>query len=223
LSNLSVNFVDLAVLGVLLISALIAFSRGLLREVLTIGAWVGAVLAAIWGFPYLKAIARKYIAMQVVADALTVTVIFMVTLIICAGISHMLARNVRSSAFGSLDRSLGLLFGLIRGAVLVCFAYLLFTWAVPNAADQPEAIKSAHSLPLVAGGANILRALLPKSALDKGAAAAADARRQVEEQFSEEVMPKIGQPATKPAASKTDPGYNANERKDLDRLIRGNQ
>jgi membrane protein required for colicin V production len=223
LNNLSVNFVDLAVLGVLLISALIAFSRGLLREVLTIGAWVGAVLAAIWGFPYLKEIARRYIAMQVVADALTVTVIFMVTLIVLAGLSHMLARNLRNSAFGSLDRSLGLLFGLIRGAVLVCFGYLLFSWAVPNAADQPEIIKTAHSLPLVASGANILRAMLPKSALDKGAAAAADARRQVEEQFSGEVMPKIGQSAAKPAAPKDDPGYNANERKDLDRLIRGNQ
>jgi membrane protein required for colicin V production len=214
-SGLSANFVDLAVIGVMLISALLAFGRGLVREVLSIGAWVAAALAALWGFPYAKDIARKYISITI-----------LVTLIICAAISHAIARNVRGSTFGALDRSLGLLFGLLRGAVLICFAYLLFTWAVPNEADQPDIIKEARSRPLVASGADILRSLLPQGALDKGAAAAADARRQLEEQTKQQMLQGIGsdQPAPKPgAAPKQDPGYNANERKDLDRLIQGNQ
>jgi len=225
-SGLSANFVDLAVIGVMLISALLAFGRGLVREVLSIGAWVAAALAALWGFPYAKDIARKYISITILADVVTATAIFLVTLIICAAISHAIARNVRGSTFGALDRSLGLLFGLLRGAVLICFAYLLFTWAVPNEADQPDVIKEARSRPLVASGADILRSLLPQGALDKGAAAAADARRQLEEQTKQQMLQGIrsDQPAPKPgAAPKQDPGYNANERKDLDRLIQGNQ
>jgi membrane protein required for colicin V production len=219
LSHVSANLVDFAVLGVLLISALIAFSRGLVHEVLSIGAWVAAVLVAIWGFPYAKDIARQYIKLPVLADGVTATVLFLVTLIICAALSHALARNVRSSTFGALDRSLGLLFGLARGAVLICFAYLLYTWAIPNEADQPDIIKSARSRPLVASGADMLKALLPKNAFDKGAAAASDARKQLTDQL----LQNNGQPAPKPAAPKDDPGYNANQRKDLDRLIQGNQ
>src|SRR6185369_8364075 len=208
----------------MLISALLAFGRGLVREVLSIGAWVAAALAALWGFPYAKDIARKYISITILADVVTATAIFLVTLIVCAAISHSIARNVRGSTFGALDRSLGLLFGLLRGAVLICFAYLLFTWAVPNEADQPDVIKEARSRPLIASGADILRSLLPQGALDKGAAAAADARRQLEDQAKQQMLQGIDQPAPKPAAEpKQDPGYNANERKDLDRLIQGNQ
>ena len=224
MSGLSANFVDLAVIGVMLISALLAFGRGLVREVLSIGAWVAAALAALWGFPYAKDIARKYISITILADVVTATAIFLVTLIVCAAISHAIARNVRGSTFGALDRSLGLLFGLLRGAVLICFAYLLFTWAVPNEADQPDVIKEARSRPLIASGADILRSLLPQGALDKGAAAAADVQRQLEEQTKQQMLQGIDQPAPKPAAApKQDPGYNANERKDLDRLIQGNQ
>ena len=223
MNGLSANVVDLAVIGVMLISALLAFGRGLVREVLSIGAWVAAALAAIWGFPYAKDIARKYISIEILADVVTATTIFLVTLIICASISHSIARNVRGSTFGALDRSLGLLFGLFRGAVLICFAYLLFTWAVPNEADQPDIIKQARSRALIASGADILRSLLPQGALDKGAAAAANARRQLEQQATQQLLQNQGQPAPKPAAPKEDPGYNAKERKDLDRLIQGSQ
>ena len=223
MSGLSANYVDLAVLGVLLISALIALSRGLVREVLSIGAWVAAALAAVWGFPYAKDIARKYIGMEILADALTAATIFLVTLVVGAAVCHALARHVRGSAFGALDRSLGLLFGLLRGAVLICFAYLLFTWAVPNEADRPDIITQARSLPLVASGADVLRAMLPRNALDRGAAVAADARRKLEQEAGQQVLQNLGQPAPKPAAPKEDPGYKANERKDLDRLIQGNQ
>ncbi|MFI5019881.1 MAG: CvpA family protein [Dongiales bacterium] len=206
MSGLSANFVDLAVIGVMLISALLAFGRGLVREVLSIGAWVAAALAALWGFPYAKDIARKYISITILADVVTATAIFLVTLIICAAISHAIARNVRGSTFGALDRSLGLLFGLLRGAVLICFAYLLFTWAVPNEADQPDIIKEARSRPLVASGADILRSLLPQGALDKGAAAAADARRPLEEHTKHQMLQGIDQPAPKPpAAPKQEP------------------
>ena len=58
MSNLPLNVVDLGVLGGILISALLAFSRGLVREVLSIGAWVVAALATIYGLPHLRDITR---------------------------------------------------------------------------------------------------------------------------------------------------------------------
>ena len=228
MNNLPLNVVDLGVFGVILISALLAFSRGLVREVLSIGAWVVAALATIYGLPHLRDITRTYISQQLVADAVTGVTIFVVTLIVCAAISHMVARNVRSSGFGAVDRSLGLLFGVLRGAVLVCLAYLAFVWAEPKPEDQPDVVKNARMLKYVAEGADLLKALLPKDALDRGAAAAADAKAQVEQAVTQQIVPGQTAPGATPdqpkgTAPANDPGYNNGDRKGLDQLFKSNQ
>ena len=228
MNNLPLNVVDLGVFGVILISALLAFSRGLVREVLSIGAWVVAALATIYGLPHLRDITRTYISQQLVADAVTGVTIFVVTLIVCAAISHMVARNVRSSGFGAVDRSLGLLFGVLRGAVLVCLAYLAFVWVEPKPEDQPDVVKNARMRKYVAEGADLLKALLPKDALDRGAAAAADAKAQVEQAVTQQIVPGQTAPGATPdqpkgTAPANDPGYNNGDRKGLDQLFKSNQ
>jgi membrane protein required for colicin V production len=223
MSNFPLNLVDLGVLGVILISTLLAFSRGLVREVLSIGAWIVAALATVYGLSHLRDIARTYITVPLVADAVTGVTIFVVTLIVCAALSHLVARNVRASGLGAVDRSLGLLFGVARGAILVCLAYLAFVWAMPKEADQPDIVKNARTLKYVAQGADLLRSLLPKDALDRGAAAAADAKAKVEQAVTNQMMPAVAPDATKPAAPANDPGYNAGDRKNLDQLIKSNE
>jgi membrane protein required for colicin V production len=228
MSNLPLNLVDLGVFGVILISALLAFSRGLVREVLSIGAWVVAALATIYGLPHLTGVAQMYIKSLLVAQVITGTTIFIVTLIFCAAISHMVARNVRSSGFGAVDRSLGLLFGVLRGMVLVCLAYLAFAWAEPNPEDQPDVVKNARTLRYVEQGAELLHALLPKGTLERGAAAAADAKAQVEQAVTQQLIPGQAVPAVAPdqpkdTAPANDPGYNNPDRKGLDQLIKSNQ
>ena len=220
MSNLPLNVVDLGVFGVILISALLAFRRGLVREVLSIGAWVVAALATIYGLPHLTGIARTYISQPLVADAVTGVAIFVVTLIVCAAISHMVARNVRSSGFGPVDRSLGLLFGVLRGVVLVCLAYLAFNWAEPNPEDQPDVVKNARMLKYVAEGADLLHALLPKGVMERGAAAAADAKAQVEQAVTQQMAPGVTPDQPKGTAPANDPGYNNGDRKGLDQLIK---
>ena len=240
MDKLPLNVVDLGVLGVILISTLLAFSRGLVREVLSIGAWVVAALATVYGLPYLTPIAQKYISAPLVAQIVTGTAIFIVTLFLCAAISHLVARNVRHSGFGAVDRSLGLIFGVARGAILVCLAYLAFVWAEPKPEDQPDVVKSARTLKYVAQGAELIKALLPKDAFDKGAAAAADAKTQVEQAVTGQIMPSIapantptgtptGSPPgtageTKPAAAPDgSSGYNKDDRKGMDQLINNSQ
>ncbi len=218
-----VNVVDLGVLGVILFSALLAFSRGLVREVLSIGAWVVASLVTIYSLPHLRDFTRAYINQPLVADGVTGVTIFVVTLIVCAAISHMVARNVRASGFGAIDRSLGLLFGVLRGAVLVCLAYIAFQWAEPKPEDQPDIVKNARTLKYVAQGADLLRSLLPKDALDKGAAAAAEVKTQAEQALTGQLIPGGTPDQPKPAAPADNSGYNSGERKGMDQLIKSNQ
>ena len=242
---------DLIIIAILALSALLAFMRGFVREVLSIGAWVGAALATIYGFPIAQPYARKYIEVALFADIAAGVAIFIVALIVLTVLSHALSRNVRSSALGAVDRSLGLLFGLVRGAVLVCLAYLVMAWAIPQE-DRPVWVAEARTLPLVQQGAGLLLKILPESALKQGenaVGAAADGIGQAIDtgkavQGLTPTTPTT--PATPPATNGSSgssgsgtgnggsaapdsggangtSGYNDAERKDLNRLLENTQ
>jgi membrane protein required for colicin V production len=176
-----VNFVDICVLAVIGLSALLALSRGLVKEILSILSWVGAVLAVIFFLPRLRPIALRYISEPLLADIVTGIGIFILALIVLGIINHYLSANVRSSALGALDRSLGLVFGLLRGAVIVSFAYILMTWVLPNAASRPEVVREARTEPLVAEGAEFLKSLLPADVIDRGSMALDNGMQKIEQ------------------------------------------
>jgi membrane protein required for colicin V production len=242
---------DLVIIAILALSALLAFMRGFVREVLSIGAWIGAALATIYGFPILQPFARKYIEVALFADIATGVAIFVVALIILTILSHALSRNVRDSALGAVDRSLGLLFGLVRGAVLVCLAYLVMAWAIPQE-DRPVWIAEARTLPLVQQGADLLLKILPESALKQGQNAVGAAANGIGQAIDTGKAVQVltpsppSQPAKPPATNGGSEnggsgsgnggsaapdsgggggtsGYNDAERKDLNRLLESTQ
>jgi membrane protein required for colicin V production len=139
------TWVDLAVLGVLAISALLAFMRGLVREVLGIGAWVGAVAVAVLGLPYMRGLARSWIPNPEWVDPASFVVLFLITLIILSIIAHIIGSSVRRSSLGGVDRTLGLVFGLARGAALIIVAYIIAGMVVPQD-HWPEPVLNARAL-----------------------------------------------------------------------------
>jgi membrane protein required for colicin V production len=230
------NVTDIVVIAVLGLSALAAFSRGFVREVLAVGSWVAAALATIYLFPVARPLLRQYISYQLIADALTGAAIFVITLAVCATLSSFLSRNIRGGALGAVDRSLGLLFGLIRGAILVCLAYMFLVWLMPKESDRPAWLQQARSLPMVATGAEYLRSLVPPELLQRGTAAVDSARKNVEDAVgSGPPLAPAPSPAPAPAPTGTAPppptpdatkpgkpsGYTDSERKDLNRLLQG--
>ncbi|MDE2008128.1 MAG: CvpA family protein [Rhodospirillales bacterium] len=141
------TWVDLAVLGVLAISGLLAFGRGFVHEVLGIGAWVGAGALAVWLGPELVDRAGAWVPSHPeLAQPIAFGGVFLVALVVLLLASRALAKAVRHSAFGGVDRSLGLLFGIARGAVLVAVAYILLQMVVP-VQEWPAPLKNARSLP----------------------------------------------------------------------------
>jgi membrane protein required for colicin V production len=234
-----VSLADIAVVAILAISALFAFWRGLVREVLSVAAWVGAGVATYFGLPLLRPFTRQYIELAIVADVVTGLAIFLVVLVICSIISHLLSRGVRASALGALDRSLGLLFGLARGALLVCVLFLLIDWWFP--ADQrPVWVTEAKSLPAVAKGADMLKSLerfFPEEFGNRGSEVVDSARKQVEQAVelgkatgvldgvgtapaaSGPATPAPEQSGTESAGPPGDSGYKDADRKDLDKVF----
>lgn len=125
------TWVDLVALAVLAISALLAFMRGLVREVLGIAAWAGAGFAAYAGLPFARPQAQAWFGDAYWVDPATLSVIFVVSLIVLMIVAHTIGRAVRASPLGGLDRTLGLVFGLARGAVLIIVAYIVAGMVVP--------------------------------------------------------------------------------------------
>ncbi len=155
---------DIAVLVILILSALLAFARGFVREVLSIAAWIGAAAVTLLGLPLARDYARDHIESPLFADLAAGLTLFLVSLILLSVLAHYISQAVRGSAVNAVDRSLGFLFGLVRGAVLVCLAYLLLTWLMPPP-EHPTWVREARALPLVVRGSDWLLDLVPERAV----------------------------------------------------------
>jgi membrane protein required for colicin V production len=125
------TWVDLAVFGFLGISGLLAFARGFVREILGVGAWVGAVAAAFAGLPAMRDVVRGWLPSPDWVDPVGFSLVFLGSLIVFTIVAGTLAGLVRRSALGGVDRTLGLVFGLARGAAIVVIAYILGQMVFP--------------------------------------------------------------------------------------------
>jgi membrane protein required for colicin V production len=227
MGNLPVTAVDIVVAVVLLGSAGFAFMRGFVHEVLAIAAWVGAVFAALYGFAPLQPFFRSQIGSTLVADIAAGAVLFLTTLLILSILTKMVADRVRRSALNSVDSSLGFVFGLVRGAVLLSLAY---TGVVMIAEQPPAWLAEAKTRPWLERGSDALRGLAPEgfgAAESSARQAGRDVRelKQTEETFRKYVSPQpaSGSPDGKKTGDKTGPGYDKESRSQLDRLIQTNQ
>lgn len=155
------TWVDAVILAILLLSGLVAFFRGAVREVLGVGAWIGAAVVGILAEPLAKPFAARYVQPDWLATGIAVGAVFLVVLVVLKILIAWIAGKVQRSALGGVDRALGLLFGLARGAFIVVLAYIVAGLAVPAGDRWPEEVLRARSLPLVADGAVWVVAQLP--------------------------------------------------------------
>jgi len=161
LDSLPINAFDAIVLAVILLSALIALLRGFVKEVLSLGAWVGAVLVTLWGFALARPYFRTFIDNQLLADVATGLALFVLSLIVFAMIAHGTSSLVRrSSSLTAVDRSLGFVFGIFRGALLLGLAWLALAWAIPSE-KRPDWVFEARTRPAIEQIAEFLVGLAP--------------------------------------------------------------
>ena len=209
---------DIVIAGVLLVSALLAYMRGLVKEVLAVGAWIGASFATLYGFTIAKPYVQQVISVELFANIVTGLGIFIVTLILLNLISHAASKGVKGSALSALDRALGFVFGLARGAILICLLYLGASW-VWTVEELPEFILQARALPVVQQGSGLLLALVPEQP------EVADATKSTQQNEKDFKLRALTQPIPKAsggAANGTQPAYDDRERRELQRLIESN-
>ena len=154
-------YLDLFLIAVMLISGLLAMVRGLIREVLSIAGWGAAAVAGLLAFTKLLPVTKQYITNDYVAAGVTIGGAFFLTLIVVSIITVKISDTVLDSRIGALDRTLGFLFGLARGLIIVVVAFIFFDWLVP-AKSQPDMIRNARSRVVLQNTGEWLKGLLPE-------------------------------------------------------------
>lgn len=156
-----ITFLDLALLAVMLLSGLLAMVRGFMREILSIAAWGAAALVTLYAYQRLLPTARAYFNNnETVANVVVIAGVFVGTLIVVSIITVRISDMILDSRIGALDRTLGFLFGLARGLLIVVVAFLFFNWLVPDK-QRPDWVNTAKSRVVLDSTGNWLMSLLP--------------------------------------------------------------
>ena len=151
---------DYVIFAVLLVSAALSLMRGFTKEVLSIAGWVVSAYAAIYFGPLLKPLLANYIDIAWVVNVGSMLLVFIFVLVIFSFAANAFARTLKSSSIGMLDRTLGIIFGTIRGMVIVCLAYFVLVLVTPEK-DHPQWIADAQMRPLLQTGTKLLVTFVP--------------------------------------------------------------
>jgi membrane protein required for colicin V production len=206
---------DFAVLGVIILSGVFAYWRGFVREALSIAAWILAAAAAWYAYPYALPIAERFLPQGAVANIATGTVIFVLALMVLHVIANAMAARVKHSHLSPIDRTFGLLFGLARGLILVCLAYIALAWMWPAGDERPRWFAESRTLPYLDFGAEKLESYFSRSRSKLPGRAAASVERE-----AQRAIGAFTNPLPSAASSASDPpAYTPGEQRDLNRLI----
>lgn len=156
------NKFDAIFLGILCLSAFMGIIRGITKEILSLLSWIGAVAMAYILFPVTQHLARTQISNPMLADGVTMFAIFIIFLVVLTLVSHFLTSRVRASALSGVDRSLGVLYGLLRGCALL-FAFELIISCMWLRPDHPELIKHSRFVNFMYKGSDTFYMALPAS------------------------------------------------------------
>jgi membrane protein required for colicin V production len=151
---------DIVLILVMLLSGVLAMVRGFMREVLSIAAWVLAAGATLYSYGKLLPYAKQYFNSDIVAAIAVVGGVFLLTLLIVSIFTIKISDMVLDSRVGALDRSLGFLFGLARGLIIVVIAFQFFVWLVPDR-SQPQWVQNAKSREVLKSTGQWLMSMLP--------------------------------------------------------------
>ena len=213
----AVNAADIGIAVIVLLSALIAYGRGLAKEVLWVGGLVGAIFATIYGFPYAQPWFQR-LDIGIYSDVVALGTIFVVSLIVCSFISRTISGWIRASPLAVVDRSLGFLFGVVRGAAFVCLAFIAVEWFW-TAEERPQWLNPGRSRPLVEAGATLLKSFVPMDEDETNDSSSAKNEKKSNMGERPNVLRDILNPAPRSGEAGEPGAYDTRQRRDMQRLI----
>lgn len=213
------NNLDYIVVGIVLLSGLLALMRGLLHEVFSLFAWVGAYLAARYFYAPAVPLAQHYLKTEKTAEWGAMALVFVVVLIVLIIVGNVICGMIKGPTLTWINRLLGFAYGLLRGALIVCLVYMsarMVVWpdldppagepqvTEENHTSAPDLLVKAKTRPLMAKGADMLLVLVPKEMLAK-TTPNVDQQKEEAAQRLEKAPPAGDTPAPEEKENKNDP------------------
>lgn len=163
--------VDAGVAVIVLISAILAYSRGFTRELFALGGWIIAIVVAYYLAPLLDPLMREaplvgpFLAESCIISLIAAfTIVVALALLVLSIFTPMIANLVLDSVLGPLDRVLGFVFGVARGIVLIAIAFLIYQNF--SGAGAWPALDNAASTAVVQDAADMIEDAVPASVPD---------------------------------------------------------
>jgi len=215
------NLFDAIVISILVFSCIFAFFRGFVREILSLGAWIGAAIVTIYYFPAMAAYLKPHFKSAIGAAGVGTLILYTAALIGFSIINAVIMKFVKTgNDIGMLDNAMGFLYGVLRGVFIISLGYFLLTIAMPEK-EYPEWLKKSVTRPYAEMGAIKLAKVAPEylreiSTLEKKAV---DEMQSSNKTSEENILKEDAGDAKAPDTNQDSGGYSHTTASQLDRLI----
>ena len=142
---LGLNLADWFILIVLVASGVISFTRGFTKELLSLFLWLAAFIAAI-SLEYLATPKiNEFIGNQEISKIISYIVVFIIFIFLGGIIIKFISKLIKWSGASGFDRFLGILFGLVRGLIVLFVIFLL----LPSGLKTTNLINNSKITPII--------------------------------------------------------------------------
>ena len=142
---LGLNIADWFILIVLIASGIISFARGFTKEFLSLFLWLAAFIAAI-SLEYLATPKiNEFIGNEEISKIISYIVVFVIFIFIGGMIIKFISKLIKWSGASGFDRFLGVMFGLIRGSIVLFVIFLL----LPSGIKTTDLINNSKITPII--------------------------------------------------------------------------
>ena len=142
---LGLNLADWFILIVLIASGIISFARGFTKEFLSLFLWIAAFIAAI-SLEYLATPqVNEFIGNEEISKIISYIVVFVVFIFVGGIVIKFVSKLIKWSGASGFDRFLGVLFGLIRGLIVLFVIFLL----LPSGLKTTDLISNSKITPVI--------------------------------------------------------------------------
>ena len=215
MNNYSPILFDALVLATVFISIIVSVARGFLRDMLSIVVWISAIALGYFGSANLTPFLSNYMPHIAWLNWAVGGAIIIVSLFVGSIMNGYFVKLFKMASPSILDRSLGFLFGFVRGIFLVSLAFITIQAFLPKD-TPPYWFKESKLRFLLQNGGSLIISLMPTQ-IDKNLGKMGTLRLN---NSSPKVFERLNLPSFKDQTNASTPGYTSNQRNKLDDKIR---
>ena len=163
----TLTLVDYGTLLVLVLSCVLSTLRGMTRELLGLIGWVVSILVANFTAPQIEDPIVDLLQIKGLGAALAWALPFAASVVVWFILASVMAPALTRVGFASLDRWLGVLFGVIRGFGLVLIVFVIAVFGTDGEENLPKIVKDSQSTPLLSRSAHYFSDFVPEDYRDQ--------------------------------------------------------